>query len=273
MLSKQRVTGLVSYCANAPRVIKTWPTFMYHDLRYRAGRPGHPKATEIQMRDGSRLGVVQGRVGLYPVISEVWVHGFYDRKPQMRIRPDDTVIDIGAQVGYFTVKAARQAVRGRVLSFEPCPPHFASLEANVARNRLDNVTAFDEAVWSTAGTIDIRYGLAPGGPTNTSVFEIGETTETATVRSLTLDEVFEREGIERCGFLKLDCEGAEYAIFDGVHDDTLGRIDRVALEWHVFDSSHDPELLVDRLLTLGFTIETVANPDDVTGYIWAHRAS
>jgi FkbM family methyltransferase len=271
VLASGQVVSLASYCVRAPRVIKTWPTFMYHELRLRVGKPGHPKASEIVTRDGARLGVVQGRVGLYPVIAEVWVHAHYDRKPEMRIRPDDTVIDIGAQVGYFTIKAARQATSGRVLAFEPCPPHFASLEANIERNSLTNVTAFHEAIWSTAGTVDLNYGMAPGGPTNTSVYDIGATTMSATVPSHTLDEIFEREQIERCGFLKMDCEGAEYPILEGTHDNTLRRIDRIAMEWHRFDPSHEPAALVERFLSVGFTVETATNTADETGYIWAHR--
>ena len=191
VLASDKVVSLARYCVRAPRVIKTWPTFMSHEFRLRLGKPGHPKAWGSVTRDGARLGVVQGRVGLYPVIAEVWVHAHYDRKPEMRIRRDDTVIDIGAQVGYFTIKAARQATSGRVLAFEPCPPHFASLEANIERNSLTNVTAFYEAVWSTAGTVDLNYGMAPGGPTNTSVYDIGATTMSATVPSHTLDEIFD----------------------------------------------------------------------------------
>ena len=48
----------------------------------------------------------------------------------------------------------------------------------------------------------------------------------------------------------MDCEGAEYPILEGIHDDTLRRIDRIAMEWHRFDPSHEPDALVERFLSV-----------------------
>lgn len=265
-----RVRNVYEIASRAPGVVEDWPRFVYHDLRRRLGRPGRTSTDALVLRDGTTFGVPEGSSGLYPVFSEVWLHRRYDGAPGFEIRPDDVVIDIGAQVGFFTVRAARAASAGRVISFEPCPPHFEALEGNVTRNDLRNVTLRHEAVWSSDDPVTIRYSLRNGNPVETSVYDIGGTLS-AEVPGVTLDQVFEQEGVERCGLLKLDCEGAEHEILRAASDETLRAIDRIAMEWHHFADDHDPQAIAARLRTVGFDVTVSAEAHDSTGYLHAHR--
>ena len=52
----------------------------------------------------------------------------YDREEGFTIKENDTVVDIGAHIGYFTIYAAKKANHGRVLSFEPSQESFSVLE-------------------------------------------------------------------------------------------------------------------------------------------------
>ena len=66
------------------------------------------------------------------------------------------------------------------------------------------------------------------------------------VDCLSLDDLFAREGVERCSLLKCDVEGAEYDIFLNASDETLKRIDTLAMEAHIVP----PNFSMDRFDTL-----------------------
>jgi predicted O-methyltransferase YrrM len=56
------------------------------------------------------------------------------------LRPSDTVVDIGGNIGMFVLWAAPQIPKGRIVSVEPNPVSFGCLKLNIERNGLDNVT-------------------------------------------------------------------------------------------------------------------------------------
>jgi FkbM family methyltransferase len=72
------------------------------------------------------------------------------------IRPGQRVADFGANIGYFTLLAARLVgPAGRVFAFEPEPRNFACLSRNITLNGCGHVTAFDQAAWHTAGVLKL----------------------------------------------------------------------------------------------------------------------
>jgi len=78
--------------------------------------------------------------------------------------------------------------------------------------------------------------------------------------AISLPSLFEREGISRCDFLKIDCEGAEYEILMSLDPSMLDRIGKIACEYHqpayygVTHPEHTPERLVRFLEENGFTV-------------------
>jgi FkbM family methyltransferase len=69
------------------------------------------------------------------------------------VRPGDTVFDIGAHIGFYTLLLARLVgPAGKVLAFEPDPANFALLQQNVVLNRYANVALYNLALSSQAGS-------------------------------------------------------------------------------------------------------------------------
>jgi FkbM family methyltransferase len=127
-----------------------------------------------------------------------------------------TVVDIGANVGYYTLLAARLVgPKGRVYAFEPSPENFNLLSRNVEANGYKNVILIPKAVSDRTGTAILRIDRASSGGHSLSSFRGGA--DSIEVETISLDDYFacSRETI---GVLKMDAEGAEVAILDGMSE-------------------------------------------------------
>jgi FkbM family methyltransferase len=148
------------------------------------------------------------------------------------IQPTDTVVDIGGNIGTFSVQAAALAHRGRVVVAEPEADNLRLLRLNVARNAAANVTIMPVAVAGKTGEIVLYQSVEGGYHTIREGQLIGGPGIPTRVPCLSLPDLFMQSHIERCDLLKLDCEGAEYEILDNLEAATFRRIQQVAMEYH-----------------------------------------
>jgi FkbM family methyltransferase len=170
------------------------------------------------------------------------------------LRPGDTVVDIGANIGSFTVLAANVVgPHGRVVSFEPIRDTFARLEENVALNGYQNVACRRAAVDARNGTLTLTLGLKCAASTAYLEDCVNPRGETETAPCITLEQAFQDHNLERVNLLKVDCEGSEYGIFDTLSPFLAARIDQIAMEVHQV-ASRTKEQLRDRLRALGFEV-------------------
>jgi len=154
-----------------------------------------------------------------PIAFHLLIDGSYELETRsfilQRLMEGDVFVDVGANVGVFTVSAARKVgAKGRVLAIEASPRIFPYLERNVQLNHLDNVIvanfaasdgAEDEASFYEAPAAQFGMGsLAPQ-------FDV----KPATVKTRTLDGLLKDQGIDRVAVLKVDVEGHEAAVFRG----------------------------------------------------------
>lgn len=126
-------------------------------------------------------------------------------------------MDIGANIGYYTILAATLAgPQGRVLAFEPQPAIRELLNANLALNRLSNVTVLPCALSDRTGTV--RFCVPkPGNESMGSLRFNGrfEADCEIEVQARRLEDVLEAANCHRVDFVKLDAEGAELPILNG----------------------------------------------------------
>jgi FkbM family methyltransferase len=139
----------------------------------------------------------------------------------------EVVIDVGAHVGLFALRAAPLA--RRLLAYEPAPANFELLRKNV--ERLARVEPRAALVAGSAGRARLYLSSDPAAH---SLFPplAGETAPALEVEATTIEAIFAQEEIERCDLLKLDCEGAEYQVLRAVPAGLWPRIERIALEYH-----------------------------------------
>ncbi len=203
-------------------------------------------------RDGMVMEIRPG-TGDFFGFYEIVLRGDYFASGQL-LAPGQTVIDVGANIGCFTVAAARRVgAGGHVYAFEPEESTFRQLQRNIEMNRLTNVTAMRMAVGGNEGEIVLH---ADANRLFSSIYaEVnGRATTHGTeqrVPVITLDRLMHERGIARCHYLKLDCEGAEHDIVSAMTAQTAGCIEGITMEVHKVPGQ-DGHTLGQRLAALGF---------------------
>jgi FkbM family methyltransferase len=96
------------------------------------------------------------------MIDEIWAYRKYDYFGY-RVAPGDVVVDVGANIGAFSLYAATVCRASRVISFEPFPANYKLLANNVAQNQLRTVACVNEAVAASRGTRALRLDSADLG--------------------------------------------------------------------------------------------------------------
>jgi FkbM family methyltransferase len=131
------------------------------------------------------------------------------------LRPGDTVVDAGANIGWYTVIAGKRVGdAGRVYAFEPDPEAFALLERNVRVNGLHNVVLEQKALSDAPGHIELF--IAPDNKGDHRIYQPeGEHRASVQVEAVTLDDYF-RDAPEGVDFVKSDTQGAELVILKGM---------------------------------------------------------
>lgn len=139
------------------------------------------------------------------------------------LAPDQDAIDVGANVGFFTVLMAKHVGSGRVLSIEPTPQALSRLRGNIVRNGIpkEKVVIYEGVVSDKLGKVTLtsvegkeEYATI-GQLSHLSVTGLPRVTQE--VDSVTLDELVRKHGLKP-GFIKIDAEGAEQWVVEGARE-------------------------------------------------------
>ena len=214
----------------------------------------HP-AYVLRLRNGLSINMSDVGHNWYTA-TEVFLNKLYTSSGQV-IREGDTVIDVGANIGCFSLLASQLVgPTGRVLALEPDPRTFAQLEANIKLNNATNITPYCVALGESCGDATIfrhpnslfssLYDKVDGHETNA---------EEVATQVLTIGAFFDECNIARCQYLKLDCEGAEYAILRTFSSELAEHIDQITIETHAIEGESEVDL--DRAIQgYGFSLNS-----------------
>jgi FkbM family methyltransferase len=165
------------------------------------------------------------------------------------------IVDVGAYIGLYALAAALTNPVGRVVAFEPLPPVYERLLANVAENGAARVECVPAAVGAQPGTAELFRVAAPGLPSSSSLsFEFMQGYDAlvpSPVPVVTLDAFCHERGIDRVDLIKIDTESTEPAVLRGMPN-ILAR-DRPAILCEVLPG-HGVELELEAILRpLGYS--------------------
>jgi FkbM family methyltransferase len=218
----------------------------------------------------TRNGVVaEVPVRLLQTFKEIFMDECYLAGLERIVSPGATIIDIGANAGYFTLFAAAKYSAAKIFSFEPIPVNYAQLERNRDLNKSKNIKCFPFAVAGKSGEISLSFDRGDSFTTSASLFSHGHAQEaTFKVPCVSLKDVMDHNSIGRCDLLKMDCEGAEYDIFYNCPAEYLKRIDQIAMEVHRGEKENQDIDALDTFFKNNF-FYTRRRP---VGMLWAWRS-
>jgi FkbM family methyltransferase len=167
---------------------------------------------------------------------EVFFHDCYRLGAIRPYRPNEVIVDVGASVGAFCLKAKERNPSARILAFEVCPENVPVLEANAghfaeicqAAVTYEKELALLNAVFpnccNTGGSI------VTNDPQALSDADERYRTDHRQIKTLTLEQILNDYGIDRIDILKLDCEGSEFSILENTT--SLARVEMIVGEYH-----------------------------------------
>jgi FkbM family methyltransferase len=218
---------------------------------------GDPRLSRVEFQVAGktiRIRDVPGSTWAADVLDE-FARGMYSL-PELQFSSGDVAVDIGAHIGGVSIVLATLHPTIRIVAYEPSSSNFAMFTANLRENNITNVTPVRQAVMGDRGQLTLTWAPHATAGSTVGLSEQSRKAREAggwsseTVGCVTLDDVFAAHDIQRCSWLKLDCEHAEWGIV--AKTGVLDRVDRLALELHLPASrqSEGPDALTREFVGL-----------------------
>lgn len=127
------------------------------------------------------------------------------------LRAEDSFLDIGANVGVYTLLAASKIRSGYIYSFEALSKNYTRLQENLQINQFEQVKTYELAVSNQTGSVALNLAEGDSKPFITSTI----TNNTIAVSTDTLDNLLQNQPIANLTLAKMDIEGAELLALKG----------------------------------------------------------
>ncbi len=179
------------------------------------------------------------------------------------LKKNSVFIDIGANIGYYSLLSARQVgSRGKVYAFEPDPDNFRLLEKNIQQNGYLNVVLTNFAVSDHPSSARLYRSKTNYG--DHRIYDSEDQRESIAILATSLDDYFEKLD-KRVHFIKMDIQGAEAKALEGMRK--LVKANRrltLIAEFcgkNLKKCGSDPGLFLSTLLKLGFKISEISEKE------------
>ena len=179
----------------------------------------------------------------------------------VRIKPDDVVIDAGANMGVFSLFAAKRGAF--VHAFEPQQSCFDVLSSHISMNSFgESIVPWKLALGDKRCTVEFSSleGALDSGATMIQS-RVRENRSSFSVDCISLDEWASENGIGKIDFIKADIEGAERLLLKGAGNTLKEQKPRLSIcTYHLHD---DPEVLKSLILQANPSYRTVQLPEKI----------
>ena len=193
-----------------------------------------------------------------------------------RLRRGDVFIDVGANIGYFTLLASNKVgPEGKVVAIDALPSNYAELVYNIGMSsNRDNVRAINRAVSDSHGTIKV-YAEAPTnlGHATTAPGDRKNLRFEASVEAAPLADLLLADEIRQARLLKIDVEGAEPSVLASIGpflrqcSQDLEIVLELSPVWWT-DPALTPEKVLAPLREAGFNTYRMENDYMPWRYLW-----
>ncbi|MCX6719014.1 MAG: FkbM family methyltransferase [Candidatus Taylorbacteria bacterium] len=175
------------------------------------------------------------------------------------LKPGMTVVDIGANIGYYTVIAAKNiGSNGKLFAYEPENRNYSFLEKNIGINKLTNVIPFKIGISDKKGTNKLYLDDDNKGRHS---FVFNEDKSAISIETDTLDESLRRYGSPTIDIIKIDIEGAEFLALQGMKE-TIKRSPNLIIFSELYPKGMrklggDPRKYLENLVESGFSLSII----------------
>jgi len=129
----------------------------------------------------------------------------------LKVPEDGVFIDVGAHVGRYTIPIAKFLNKGIVVAVEAAPENYVALVKNVKLNELNNILVFNVAAWREESELTLHFSEYSGRHTVK-----GSSNLVYKVLARPIDAIIAEYGIKRVDLVKIDVEGAEVEVLEGM---------------------------------------------------------
>ncbi|MFB7274581.1 FkbM family methyltransferase [Streptomyces sp. NPDC056244] len=177
----------------------------------------HPRQRVVRSRFGARFAVdTQDLIQRYIYLFGVW-EPHMTRWLRGRLGPGDTFVDVGANIGYYSVLASQLVGDGgKVVAIEASPVFLQRLSQNMRLNELRNVRAVNGAVSDSRRMLTFVLASSANMGANSIVPYDGPAESTFEIEARPLGDVLDPVEISTARVIKIDVEGAEGSVVRGM---------------------------------------------------------
>lgn len=131
------------------------------------------------------------------------------------IRPNDVIFDVGANIGCTTILFGGMAEK--VYSFEPSPTTFHFLKKNARAAKMDNVQIVNSGLGKAAGTFELTFAADNrSGGFVSNMISASEGHQVEQINIIKGDDFVSENEVKNIDFIKIDVEGFERDVLDGL---------------------------------------------------------
>lgn len=151
---------------------------------------------------------------------ELFWYGYYEKPVgiilKKMLKPGDVFVDVGANIGYFSLLVANQSSQNKIIALEPVSYLFNALKENISLNKFNNIEALNLAAGYKEETRLIY--LSKTDNTGMSSFQQPEnySGKSETVKVVTLDSLARNLKLQKVDLIKIDVEGSELFVLKGM---------------------------------------------------------
>jgi len=166
------------------------------------------------------------------MLNEIFNDNYKIIEKRVVFEPNDIIIDIGANIGMFSILFAKLHPYIKIFAIEPVAETYIKLYQNIKLNHLTNIIPINIAISGGERIKQIIYDSDGLGGASSYVNDMPNLLKKTTIYTgcITLDELIIELSITNCKLLKIDCEGAEYDIL--YNSKLLERINYLVGEFH-----------------------------------------
>ena len=212
----------------------------------------------------------------YHILKEIFIGKDYDI--YYPLQRGDTVIDAGANIGLFTIKAGKEVgPEGRVIAIEPDETHLNFLRRNIEANRLTNIEIVPKGVWSEKIERNLYLYDNTGHHSLYSNEEFPKgckQTGTVKLELDTIDNISGELGCKKVDFIKMDIEGAELEALAGAKEALSSNDVKLAVAaYHRVHGEPTYKTLIPKLQQIGYEVHRIEGTIHARNYLDSTRNS